>query len=254
MAGNTTPGTLPGPEPVPAPVSTLDKRQGLNASFAYDVPGTNANVTYWVRAVAFGYGTIQLSSETMNRIKRAFYPRNVINSPFYVTIAVKGVAERASFSNFIKTYSDSYLSPDSQYPPVMVFTLGSLKVQEYVIPTSGFQWGNSVGAMMWTPTITMQIADSTYLPSGVQRTGGVGISDLDMNNYTNSVLKASPEVQYFYPEGIQLTGDQAPPSGNWDPALGPLSAVGVDSTAQGTPTEPGNPSSPVSVPGGTLEP
>lgn len=215
-------------------------RQGLNGGFSYVLPNTGNAQVYRVRVLGVGYGVQQLASETMSRTRRAFYPRNVVATTFSIQLLLVGVAERASFSNYIQNYANNYLAPGSSFPPIMTFTCAPMNVSQTGIPTDGFEWGDSVGAMVWSPTISMQPTDATFTPTGVQRTGGSGISNLDQTSYKN-VLKIAPEVKYFIPEGIQLTGDQAPPDGGWntDPAITPSA---VDSTVNnGHPQPTGDP-------------
>lgn len=243
-------GVIPGPNPTTGPVVSAGvaqpvgqgidvnapngkPRQGLNGAFSYMLPNTNKAQVYQVRVLALGYGVQQLQSETMSRTRRAFYPRNVVAANFNIQLLLVGVSERASFSNYIQSYVTNYLSPQSSFPPIMTFTCTSMNISQTGIPIQGFEWGNSVGAMVWTPTIVMQPTDATFAPVGVQRTGGTGISNLDMLDYAN-VIKQSPEVKYFYPQGTQLTGDQAPPDGSWVAgAVLPLAASIIDSVAQG---------------------
>lgn len=224
-----------------------DTRKGLNGSFSYTLPTSNAAQVYRVRVLACGYGAQQLASETMSRTRRAFYPRNVVSTPFFSKILLKGVGERASFSNYIQNYANNYLAPESQFPPIMTFTCSALGLSQTGIPTDGFEWGNSVGAMIWTPTIRMQPTDSSFTPTGTQRTGGVGISNLDQASY-QAALKNAPELAYFIPEGIQLSGDQAPPSGNWNTSDSGLSPAAVDAQVSGVKPPAGTVSLPTQTP------
>lgn len=209
-------------------------RQGLNGSFSYQLPNSTKALIYQVRVMAVGYGLQQIASESMSRTRRAFYPRNVVATNFNIQLILNGVTERASFSNYIQSYVTNFLSPQSSFPPIMTFTCTSMNISQTGIPVQGFEWGNSVGAMIWTPTIVMQPTDPTFSPSGVQRTGGSGISFFDETSFA-AAQKLTPDVKYFYPEGIQLTGDQAPPNGTWTGTapIATLSASAVDQTAQG---------------------
>lgn len=218
-------------------------RQGINGGFSYVLPNTGNAQVYQVRVLGVGYGAQQLASETMSRTRRAFYPRNVVATAFNVQLLLVGSAERASFSNYIQNYATNYLAPSSSFPPIMTFTCAPMNISQTGIPISGFEWGDSVGAIVWTPTITIQPTDATFTPSGVQRTGGSGISNLDQKSYQN-VLKIAPEVKYFIPEGIQLTGDQAPPDGGWNTngSASPITPAAVDNlVVNGTPHPLGNP-------------
>lgn len=207
-------------------------RQGLNGTFSYNLPTTGAAQTYQVRVMSVGYGAQQLASETMSRTRRAFYPRNVVATLVGIQIILVGVAERSSFANFIHNYSVNYLSPQAQFPPIMTFSCPSINFLQTGIPTQGFEWGNSVGAIMWTPTIIMQPTDPSFAPSGIQRTGGTGYSHLDMASY-NAVIKVAPEVKYFIPEGIQLSGDTAPPDGGWNATVPAPTSQSIDQKATG---------------------
>ena len=231
-AGTSLPTTGTAGQPSVSSGGTLGSRQGLNCTLSYTMPSGGQTVTYQVRAVEFGYGIVQLSAEQMSRTRRAFYPRNVVESQFNLKVVLKGVSERADFSNFIQNYAVNYLAPNAQFPPPISIVIPSMGITEYGIPMSGFSWGNNVGAMMWTPTIAFQPTQSTATPQGAQRTGGTGYSALDQSSYNSAVAKM-PELKYFFPEGVQLSGNTAPPNGSWTP-LPAIPASAVDSTAGGT--------------------
>lgn len=231
-------------------------RQGLNGLFSYNLPVSGTAVTYQVRVLSLAYGSNQIFSESMARTTRAFYPRNVVDSTFNVQIIIKGVNERSSFHSFITTYATNYLSPAMQYPPIMTFTCGGMLVRESGIPLEGFEFGNVVGSMLWTPTIQMQPTNESATPTGTQRSGGTGISNLDANSYQAAIAK-SPEVKYFYPTGTILTGNEAPPSGEW--AFQTIITSSAVDSIVGQPAPTANPdvqgvytSAGEHVPGGTI--
>lgn len=196
-------------------------RKGLNCTLSY-VRGGKTRM-YKVRCNSITHGTQMIADESQARLHRAYYPHRVTTQQFALKILLIGYAERKSFSNWLASYSDYALNPDVSGGtdfPTMSVTVPSREFVHRGVPLSGYEWGDQVGSMIFNPTVVFEAA---YEPWNKAKP--------DITTVENTWLAFSKDeaIQYFYPFGTQLTGENAP-QGDYDKPVYPGTDTGVDDT------------------------
>lgn len=176
-------------------------RQGLNCKLSY-LRGTLTQ-TYDVRCNTITHGNQMVAQESQGRTHRAFYPHRVAPQRFAIAIQLVGWEERRSFSNWMASYGEYAIDPDlgASVFPSMTVRVSNRGFLSKGVPLEGYEWGDHVGSLVFSPTIVFEPAISPG------QTGEPITSAVD--NKWSSFAK-DPAIQYFYPIGTQLSGDQAP--------------------------------------------
>ncbi|MFE0490204.1 hypothetical protein [Streptomyces griseoaurantiacus] len=178
-----------------------DTRKGLNCTLTY--PRGGANQTFRVRADTVGHGVTMVADTSSARNARAYYPHRAAPSRFYLRVLLKGYSERTAFTNWMQRYADYVMNPGlpagARFPDMRVL-LPARNFDREGVPLSGFEWGDSVGAILWTPVITFE---TTREPQ-----------DTESWSASSFVAAKDAEMKYFWPSGTQLGGN-AVPSGNY---------------------------------------
>lgn len=182
-------------------------RAGLNAHMTYSVGGTQYQ--FDVRVEQLFHGSRMVADESMSRTRRAYYPHRLSASQFSMMVILKGYSERTLFSNFLNDYINRALDPSqtSGYAQMAVV----MPVRNFLrrgVPLNGIQWGTSTGAMIWKPVVTFETTYDASIGDGQNTPQSQFVLD-------NRATDQAPELKYFYPAGIQLSGDQVPPSGDF---------------------------------------
>jgi hypothetical protein len=198
-------------------------RLGLNCSMTYN-DGTSTR-GYKVRCRAISLGYEMVGEESQAKDSRAFYPHQTAPTQFSITVDVIGLAERRSLNAYLMGYAAFILDPGlkTKITPTVTVTVPIRKFTREGVPVSGVAYGTELGAMMWSPTIVFETSRET----------------IDWNEtFDFSVVSADqagvnePESKYYYPTGIQLSGNKGPAvqaAVNGDPLVHPNQVV-VDPT------------------------
>ncbi len=197
-----------------------DTRQGLNCTLSY--PKGNANQQYRLRVDQVNHGIQMIADESAGRNTRAYYPHR--SAPMQITIRplLKGYDERKAFSDWLQAYADYLMDPGLPagigFPAIRI-QIPSRNIDLYGLPLQGYEWGDTIGSMLWTPSVVFETVrdpqdTTTWTPS-----------------YITPGPANDPDMKYFWPTGTQL-GDNQVPSGSYTTVLG---------TAQGTGSDPGQP-------------
>jgi hypothetical protein len=186
-------------------------RAGLNCTLSYSYSGKT--YAFQIRAQEIAYGSRMVAEEAQARTRRAYYPHQVSSIPFSVTPIIKGYAERTAFSNFLGDYVKRIQDPSLSVSsfPTMKVVCAARSFQRWGVPTSGIEWGDHVGSMVWTP----QVVFETHVDQSLGDTPG-SYDWVSFFVFQKNALEASPQLAYFYPNGVQLSGDQIPAAGTFD--------------------------------------
>lgn len=186
-------------------------RLGLNCTFSYKRGGTTR--AYRLRCSGVQHGTQMISAESQSRVRRAYYPHRVSTQQFAIQVELKGYAEHKDFSNWLSSYASYALNPDLQVDeyPTMSVVVPSREFVHRGVPLSGYLWGDHVGSMVFNPTIVFEAA---YEPWDKARP--------EVTRVENSwfAFKKDDAIKYFYPFGLQLSGEKSP-IGDYDQPIYP---------------------------------
>ncbi len=186
-------------------------RAGLNTTLSYSYGGKT--YTFKIRTQEIAYGSRMVAGESQARTRRAYYPHQITSVPFSLVPIIKGYQERVRFSNYIADYIKRVQDPSlsvANFPTVKVVCA----VRNFVrwgVPISGIEWGDHIGSMVWTPRVIFE----THVDQSLGDTPGsykwVSYFQLDQSS-----IDASPQIKYFYPSGVQLSGSEVPDENAYD--------------------------------------
>lgn len=194
-------------------------RQGLNTTLSYTAAGTK--YTFDLRAGELHHGVQMVADESTSRTRRAYYPHRVSAAPFTIQVIINGYNERTAFSNFLNDYAQRSLDPTltGQFPQMSVW-IPTRNFMRSGVPLTGIEWGTSIGAFVWTPQVTFE----TTIDWDIGDTEDPFVSAFSLSTLATD---QSPELKYFYPAGVQLSGDEVPPSGDYTQPVGPSDIAGI---------------------------
>lgn len=175
-------------------------RQGLNCTLSYE--RGNSEHTYRVRVETIRHGITMVSEEAQARMVRAFYPHRVTTQRFYLGILLKGYAEHRDLSEWLMDYVSYAVDPN--YAGIfraMNVSIPSREFSHKGVPLAGFHWGDKVGKIFWGTTLEFEAA---YEPWAQEQPNTSAVDNLA------EVYEREKSAQYWYPEGIQLGGDDEP--------------------------------------------
>ena len=176
-------------------------RQGLNCTLSYTDGGRVRHV-YRIRAGNLSHGIHMVSSQSAARTQRAYYPHRTANQQFTVQALLKNWTERTDFVNWIAHYIEYALNPDAtqEFFPFMTVEVPLRNFLQYGVPLRGYEWGAHTAMMMFTPDIVFEAAT----------TPGQGKAPPAVSSVINqwAAFASDRSVEYFYPFGIQLAGNQ----------------------------------------------
>lgn len=196
-------------------------RRGLNASLSY-LHGKQRRV-YRVRCNLVTHGMTVLYEESQARIRKAFYPHRLSSAQFALGVELVGYNEHRSLSSWLARYADYVLDPDLRFGefPAMAVSVPSRNFLRKGVPIAGIEWGDRVGAMVWTPQIVFETSEEP-----LDRNKRVALSKVG-----GEVALTDRVTRFFYPSGDQLGGKDTPPDGTYSRAISIEDIIGPQSGA-----------------------
>lgn len=186
-------------------------RSGLNTTLSYSYAGKT--YMFQVRAQEIAFGSRMVAGESQARTRRGYYPHQVSSVPFSLVPIINGYSERTQFSNFLYDYVQRIQDPSlsvSAFPTMKVVS-SVRRFTRWGVPVAGIEWGDHVGSMVWTPRVVFE----THVDQSLGDTPGsyqwISYFQLDQSS-----VERSPQIKYFYPAGVQLSGSELPDPGAFD--------------------------------------
>lgn len=192
-------------------------RPGLNGTLSYPDSGGTVH-GFQIRAESVTHGLKAVFDESSGRNRRAMYPHRMSDAQFALGLVLVGQPERQAFTQFLGSFAATLLDPGATTVPVMTVNVPVRNFSRRGIPLTGFEWGAKVGQTVFHPQVIFETSwnpvdgPSGPIASGVPSASAVG----------------DPAVQYFYPFGTQLSGDQVPggsPLPEWAQVLAGLAKL-----------------------------
>jgi hypothetical protein len=182
-------------------------RKGLNCTLSY-MKGKTRHA-YRVRANILTHGMKVIYDESDARVRHALYPHRLSSAQFTIGVELIGTPERKSLSDWLASYADAVLDLDlaSGEFPSMLVVIPKRNFVRRGVPLSGFEWGDHVGAMVFTPQITFETAAEP------------GETNPSVSRFVGLVAQTDKDIRYFYPMSHLLNGNEAPPDGTGNTIL-----------------------------------
>jgi hypothetical protein len=206
-------------------------RQGLNCTLSYSRAGSRR--TYQVRVRSLTHGTQMVASESHARTQRAYYPHRAAPQRFGILVILKGWSERRDFMNWLGSYGEYVVDPDlsANVFPAMTVTVPSREFTGIGVPLEGYEWGDHVGSMLFEHQLVFESSVDPGQKTQPQT------SRVD-NKW--SAFSRDEAIEYFYPFGTQLSGQDAP-LGNYDKIVYPGDPGGFNNSWTGNDDQNSNP-------------
>lgn len=152
-----------------------------------------------VRCSQIGIAWSLNAEESHARRTRAFYPHQRTQGDFSLQFQCKGWAEQRTLMNWFRAYAGVIMAAGTAnrrvVPPPMAVSVPSRKFLRLGFPTTGFTFGDHLGSMLFTPTITfISVSDPADPRASILTTSQVS---------TTSFKDAtSQERDWFYPGSV----------------------------------------------------
>lgn len=177
-------------------------RPGLNGTLSYpDSAGTVHG--FQIRVEALTHALKPVFDESSGRNRRAMYPHRMSDTQFVLGLVTVGQSERQAFTQFLGGFAATLLNPGASTVSVMTVNVPVRNFTRRGIPLSGFEWGVKLGQTVFHSQV---VFETSWSPVD-------GPSDPVASGVPGASAVGDPAVQYFYPFGTQLSGDQVPGGG-----------------------------------------
>jgi hypothetical protein len=182
-----------------------ETRQGLNCTLTFSRNGNTYG--YRLRALGVSHGFSMLAEESQARTRKAYYPHRLAPNPFGLLVATKGAAEYNHLNSWLATYAAWILDPGltTTADIFMAVSVPSRNFTRKGIVTQGIEFGDHVGSMLFQQMLMFVSLQDPADPDAYSP-----------SKFTLNVsADVAKDVQYFYPSGTQLSGEDTPPSGSY---------------------------------------
>jgi hypothetical protein len=160
-----------------------------NAVLSYRHGGVNLAK---VRCSQVGVDYSVNSEESHASQHRAFYPHRRSQGTFSMVIDLKGQAEFNRVMQWFHSYAKIALSPGMVVPPPMSVVVPSRDFNRLGIPTTGIQFGDYIGSMVFSPQVVfLSVSDLKDLSTSILSSRLAS---------TTQEKNADPATKYFYPD------------------------------------------------------
>ena len=174
-------------------------RAGLNTVLSY--PKKDGISAIRLRTNIITYNVRQIAAETQGRTYRTFYPHLRTQTQFGIGVLLKGHDEYETMNNWFAEYAKyslSYTYEKGSWPKMKI-DVNAQNFHRTGIPVGVFEWGDRVGAMLWTPLITFETASEP------------GDKAVNISQFDDVTAKIEdPNAAYYYPSGKQLKNNEIP--------------------------------------------
>lgn len=193
----------------------VDKRQGLNAYFAYTNSDGQQRFRFRCGGVSWGFRPVYDEAEA--RVKRSMYPHRVTSQMFTVMVLLKGYDEKTAFNTWMREYAEFAITPDPRTNVKMTVNVPDRNFLQVGVYRQGINYGDHVGSMLWQLTAVFEAA---YDP--LDKNAAVKVSQMRYDN-ADKVLK---ESLYFYPNDDEHTLSGSTQGIDYTPILDATTALG----------------------------
>lgn len=169
------------------------------------------------------------SEESHARQTRAFYPHRRSQGNFSMTFDFKGWREYRDAMNWFRAYATVVLNRNSTVPPPMTVLMPSRSFTRLGIPTTGVSYGDHIGSMVFSPSITfVSVSDPNDPTTNIVKTNSAST--------THEVAGALSTV-YFYPDSVVNSPGKLAQYLYGD-TIGSTIGIGIGDTVKTTPPRP----------------
>jgi hypothetical protein len=154
------------------------------------------------RCNGIGYGFDVVAEESHARQTRAFYPRQVAEQNFAITLELKGYREFQGAMEYFRRYTQSFMVAANNSMYVVV---PSRRFVRLGVPTGGMADGDHVGSNVFSPTL---IFESVYDPADPDLISNSSNTS-QYSKFDRSSSEADSAGRFFYPASADTNDPNA---------------------------------------------
>lgn len=183
------------------PTTTIQATPGVtNCIFSWGRSGAAQILRTRCRGLAHGFDVI--AEESHARRTRAFYPRQIAESPFAITLELKGHAEYKAVMDYFRRYVEAFMSAANNAMYVIVPSRGFSRLG---VPIAGISDGDHVGSNVFLETISFE---SLYDPADPELISK-GQNTSAFSSFDRSMAEGDPAAKFFYPASASTNDPNA---------------------------------------------
>lgn len=169
----------------------------------------------YCRGVAHGFDVI--AEESHARQTRAFYPRQVAERPFAVTLDLKGYAAYKIAMDYFRKYSESFMVAANNAMYVIVPSRNFVRLG---VPVSGVSDGDRVGSAEFLSSIVFESVYDPADPDLVSKNSNTS----RYSRFDPSTSAADRPAEFFYPAAASTNDPNASGDLLYDSEIGGIGA------------------------------
>lgn len=172
----------------------------INCFFSWSRAGAAQVLRSRCQGVTSGFDVI--AQESHARQTRAFYPHQVADQRFSVTLALKGYSEYKVAMDYFRGYIQSFMVAANN---AMYVVVPSRQFVRLGVPVGGITDGDHVGSNLFTPEI---IFESVYDPSDPDLVSKSSNTS-EYSRFDRSTAEGDPAARFFYPPSASTNNPNA---------------------------------------------
>lgn len=171
-----------------------------NCSLLWSNSGTGYGFRTRARGVSHGFDFI--ADESHARRHRAFYPKQVAEQPFTLTLELMGYAELKRVMDFLRNYMHSFMNASNN---AMYVSVPSRNFARLGVPIGGVVDEDHVGSNVFLPTVVFE----TILDPADPRLISGSVNASQFSQFDVAGAEADRAAKFFYPASLSTNDPNA---------------------------------------------
>lgn len=172
----------------------------VNCFFSWGKSGGSRVFQTRCRGIAHGFDVI--AEESHARQTRAFYPRQVADQGFTVTLELRGYREFQAVMDYFRDYAQSFMDAANNAMYVVVPSRDFVRLG---VPVGGIADGDHVGSNVFLPVIQFESIYDPADPDLVSKSS----STSQYSRFDASTAEGDPAAKFFYPASASTNDPNA---------------------------------------------
>ena len=183
------------------PTTTVRGISGvINCFFSWSRAGASQVLRSRCRSVTSGFDVI--ATESHARQTRAFYPHQVADQNFSITLELKGYEEYRVAMDYFRGYIQSFMVAAHN---AMYVVVPSRQFARLGVPVSGIGDGDHVGSNVFSPEIVFASVYDPSDPDLVSKSSNTS----QYSRFDRSTAEGDPAARFFYPPSASTNNPNA---------------------------------------------
>jgi hypothetical protein len=183
------------------PANSLVRTPGIvNCAFSWGRSGATNALQTRCRGLAHGFDVI--AEESHARQNRAFYPRQVAEQKFSITLELKGYPEFQLVMEYFRRYIQSFMVAANN---AMYVAMPARNFLRLGVPVGGVSDGDHVGSNVFLPTIVFESVYDPADPDLISKSS----NNSQYSSFDRSTAEADPAAKFFYPASASTNDPNA---------------------------------------------